>query len=235
MNKDRKYFGKDLEALSFAQNYHKWVLEEFIPYLGDRVAEVGGGTGNFSEFLLSTDIKELMVFEPSVNMFTLLEKKFAQKSNVQTINAFLEDRSYQHRDTIDSVCYVNVLEHIKDDRAALFHAHQILRRKGHILIFAPALPFLYSEFDKMVGHYRRYAKKELIEIVTSAGFSIKKVKYFDIAGIIPWYIAFVLLKRSTTDFNVSLYDKLIVPFMRKIEALITPIIGKSLIVVGQKE
>ena len=235
MNEDRKYFGKDLEAMSFAQNYHKWVLEEFAPYLGDRVAEVGGGTGNFSEFLLSTNIRQLVVFEPSDNMFTLLKKKFEHKSNVQTINAFLEDQSYQYNNTVDSVCYVNVLEHIKDDRAALYHAYQILRSKGHVLIFAPALSFLYSELDKKVGHYRRYSKKELIEVVTSVGFSIKRVKYFDMAGIIPWYIAFVLLKSTTTGDNVSLYDKLIVPIMKKVEAIIKPIIGKSLIVIGQKE
>jgi hypothetical protein len=46
-NKIPQYFGKDLEAMSFARNYHKWILSEFLPFLGSSVAEVGAGTGNF--------------------------------------------------------------------------------------------------------------------------------------------------------------------------------------------
>jgi SAM-dependent methyltransferase len=234
MKTERKYFGKDLEAMSFAQNYHKWILGEFIQYLGDHVAEVGAGMGDFSEFLLGANIKQLVAFEPSDNMFASLEKKFGNNSNVNAINAFFEDQSYHYHDTFDSVCYVNVLEHIKDDREALSHAYKTLHHKGYILIFVPALSFLYSNIDKKIGHYRRYSKKELVEIVTSVGFSIKKVKYFDIVGIILWYVAFVLLKHITTEANVSMYDKLVVPIMRKVEHVITPIIGKNLVLIGQK-
>jgi SAM-dependent methyltransferase len=228
------YFGKDLEAMSFAQNYHKWILDEISPYLGNNVAEVGAGTGNFTEFLLGSNIKHLVAFEPSDNMFVLLKKKYAKNSKVNTVNNFFEDLSMNYIDAFDSVCYVNVLEHIKDDREALSHAYKTLRKNGHILIFVPALAFLYSNLDKKVGHYRRYSKIELINTVLSVGFSIEKVKYFDIAGIIPWYIAFVLLKQTTTEGNVSMYDKVVVPIMRKIEHNITPIIGKNLILVGRK-
>lgn len=234
MKNKRKYFGKDLEAMSFAQNYHKWILEEFIPYLGEHVAEVGAGIGNFSDFLLGTDIKHLVAFEPSDNMFALLEKKFVNNSNVDTVNAFFEEQSYYFNETFDSVCYVNVLEHIEDDREALSYAYKALHRKGHILIFVPALSFLYSNLDKTIGHYRRYSKKELKEVVASVGFSIKKVKYFDMVGIIPWYIAFVLLKQPISEAKVSMYDKLVVPIMRKVERSMTPKIGKDLVLIGQK-
>ena len=234
MRNERKYFGKDLEAMSFAQNYHKWILDEFIPYIGDHVAEVGAGMGNFSDFLLDADIKHLVAFEPSDNMFFYLEKKFANNSKVDTINAFFEEKSYRYEDAFDSVCYVNVLEHIEDDAKTLSHAYTALHHKGHVLIFVPALSFLYSNLDKKVGHYRRYSKRELIEVVTSAGFSVKKVKYFDMAGIIPWYIAFVLLKQTTTQSNVSMYDKLVVPIMKRVERVITPMIGKNLVLVGKK-
>ena len=46
-NKMPQYFGKDLEVMSFARNYHKWILAEFLPYIGKSVAEVGAGVGNF--------------------------------------------------------------------------------------------------------------------------------------------------------------------------------------------
>lgn len=229
---NKEYFGKDLEAMSFAENYHNWILDEFSPYLGENVAEVGAGTGNFSDFLLGTKVRKLAAFEPSKNMFDVLQKRFLDHSVVDTINAFFEDQSFPN--AFDSVCYVNVLEHIEDDFNALSHAHKALHQNGHLLIFVPALPFLYSDLDKKVGHFRRYKKQQLENLVSSAGFTIKKSKYFDIAGIIPWYIAFVLLKQTTTEANVSLYDKLIVPVMRRVERVIIPMIGKNLILIAQK-
>jgi hypothetical protein len=132
------------------------------------------------------------------------------------------------------VAYVNVLEHIEDDRLALQHAYKTLRSNGHLLIFVPALKFLYSELDSKVGHFRRYSKRELIHVVTSAGFNIKSCRYFDVMGVIPWYIAFVLLKQTTTGTNVTLYDRIVVPVMRHVESLVTPPIGKNLLLVARK-
>ncbi len=44
------YVGKDLEAMSFAVNYHKWILDEFAGLLGKNIIEVGAGTGSFYRF-----------------------------------------------------------------------------------------------------------------------------------------------------------------------------------------
>ena len=57
-NDKQAYFGKDLEAMSFAVNYHQWIVDEFAPYLGSEVAEIGAGTGNFSAFLLDAGRRE---------------------------------------------------------------------------------------------------------------------------------------------------------------------------------
>lgn len=229
-----EYFGKDLEAMSFADNYHQWIVSEFSSYLGEHVAEVGAGTGNFSEFLLSAGAQRLSAFEPSCNMYPMLEKKFLQVSNVDTFNCFFEDESDKFVDGFDAVAYVNVLEHIENDRSALEHAYQTLKPNGHLLIFVPALKFLYSELDRKVGHYRRYSKQELVDVVSSAGFSIEVCKYFDVMGIIPWYIAFVLLKQTTSGANVTLYDRIVVPVMRRVERMVTPPIGKNLLLVARK-
>ncbi|HER62988.1 MAG TPA: class I SAM-dependent methyltransferase, partial [Desulfobacteraceae bacterium] len=190
------------------------------------------GTGNFSEYLLQAGVRHLLTFEPSNNMYPLLEERFRNNSLVETRNAYFD--SHDFHNTFDSMLYVNVLEHIKDDREAMRHAHAALKPGGHVLIFVPALSFLYSELDRKVGHFRRYARRELVDVVGSAGFLIKKAQYFDIAGIIPWYIAFVLCKQTTTAANVSLYDRLIVPIMRRVERIIPPFTGKNLVLVGQK-
>jgi SAM-dependent methyltransferase len=229
-----KYFGRDLEAMSFAANYHKWIFEEFKPYLGDNVAEVGAGTGNFSKLIISAYIKHLVAIEPSANMYPVLDDLFRDNNQVKTVNHFFSDIYHNYENNFDSILYVNVLEHIENDQKELSYVYKTLGEKGHILIFVPALSWLYSDLDKKLGHCRRYHKQELTKIVQAAGFNIIKIKYFDIVGIIPWYIAFVLLKKSISGCNVALYDKLVVPIMRKIESVINPPIGKNLLLVGRK-
>jgi 2-polyprenyl-3-methyl-5-hydroxy-6-metoxy-1,4-benzoquinol methylase len=235
MASDKKeYFGKDLEAMSFADNYHRWIVDEFTPYLGAHVAEVGAGIGNFSEFLVQAGTQRLSAFEPSSNMYPMLQEKFEHVSTVDTYNCFFEETSEKFAASFDAVAYVNVLEHIENDRLALEHAHQTLKQNGHLLIFVPALKFLFSDLDKKVGHFRRYNKQELIDVVSVAGFKIEELRYFDVMGIIPWYIAFVLLKQTTSGTNVTLYDRVVVPFMRRVERLVTPPIGKNLLLVARK-
>ena len=234
MTSSKQYFGKDLEAMTFAKNYHQWIMDFFRPYLGESIAEVGAGSGNFSEYILQSKVRELVAFEPFINMFNILKEKYAHTDNVNTINDFFEMQSINYKEHFDSIFYINVLEHIEDDINALTHAYSALRKNGHLLLFVPALSFLFSDLDKKVGHHRRYSKKQLIDVVESAGFRVKEVRYFDFFGIIPWYIAFVLLKKTTTSTNVSLYDSLVVPIAKKIEHLISPVIGKNLILVAEK-
>lgn len=235
-NKKPEYFGRDLEAMSFAVNYHNWIIDEFKPYFGNSAAEVGAGTGNFTRLLntSNTNIKNLVAFEPSSNMYPVLEKNMAGVEQVKTINGFFDDKADPHQHNFDSVMYINVLEHIKDDEKELAHVYEMLKSGGHVLIFVPALSCLYSDLDKTLGHYRRYHKKELVKLMRDAGFNVVKAKYFDFLGIIPWYIAFVLLKRVITGGNVSAYDKWVVPLIRPIERFITPPIGKNLLLVGKK-
>jgi 16S rRNA A1518/A1519 N6-dimethyltransferase RsmA/KsgA/DIM1 with predicted DNA glycosylase/AP lyase activity len=57
--------------MSFAGHYHKWILAEFLPYLGTSVAEVGAGAGSFSTLLLESNVSRLVAFEPSQNMYPL--------------------------------------------------------------------------------------------------------------------------------------------------------------------
>lgn len=228
------YFGKDLEAMSFAKKYHQWIIKEFRPYIGDVVAEVGAGTGDFSELLLRSHVQELVAFEPSENMYPLLLEKLQANPTAQAINDFFGGPTSPPAQEFDSVIYVNVLEHIEDDVRELFQAYKAIKPGGHILLFVPALPWLYSDLDRHLGHFRRYYKGDLAEKVRKSGFHIVKAKYFDSLGIIPWYVAFVLLKRTISSRNVSLYDNVAVPIVSWVESIVPPLLGKNVLLVGQK-
>lgn len=230
------YTGRDLEeAMSVAPpKYHAWILSQFEPYLGNTVVEVGAGSGNFSSQLLRKMSGTLIAVEPSAQMFPLLERRFACDPRVMCEPHFFADVASRYRGSLDSIVYVNVLEHVRDDFQELVLARDTLKLGGHLCVFVPALSFLYSEYDASVGHYRRYAKQQLAALMREAGFEIVKLRYFDIAGILPWLLFMKLLRRPLTSGSAGLYDTLVVPIMRKVESYVSPPIGKNLIVVGRK-
>ena len=232
------YEGKDLEAMSFAVNYHRWILDEFRPFLGKKVVEVGAGTGSFSELLLEEKPESLALVEPS-EMFQTLETRFRDytEADVRAYNSIFSQVAGKIREQNqpDSIIYVNVLEHIEDDGAELKTVRETLDKNGRVFVFVPALEWLYGEFDRRIGHYRRYVKPDLEEKVRSAGFKILKSRYFDLIGIAPWWIKYGLLKSDSLESGaVALYDRFAVPVTKTIEKIARPPLGKNLLVVAQK-
>ncbi len=228
------YFGHDLEAMSFAENYHEWIADEFAPYLGENVAEVGAGSGDFTHLLLERGAKRVTCFEPSQNMFPILEERHGNDDRIGTSQRYFGDCLPEMQGCFDTVVYVNVLEHIEYDSAEIGYAYDSLRTGGRIAILVPALEWLYSDFDNQLGHFRRYRKGGLVGLVEERGFEIETAKYFDMAGIMPWFLLMVMFNKTLNSGNVSMYDKLVIPITRFLEGKWAPSIGKNLLVVGTK-
>lgn len=87
MNKKVEYIGKDLEAMAFAVNYHRWILALMKPFFGKHLVEVGAGTGAFSELLFETGPETMTLVEPSA-MFETLQTNLAKHESATTIRAF---------------------------------------------------------------------------------------------------------------------------------------------------
>jgi SAM-dependent methyltransferase len=226
------YPGRELEAMSFAVNYHEWIVGDLAPFLGRRVAEVGAGIGSVSCLLLRRPIDHLEAYEPSANMFPQLAARLAGEKRARAVNASFG--AGPSAEPFDSVAYINVLEHIEDDLGELARAFPALRPGGHLLVFVPALAWLYSDFDRRIGHARRYSRPRLVELARAAGFEGIRAKYFDLAGVLPWYLNSVLLRRGLGAGGVALYDRLVVPPMRRLEGWIPPPLGKNLLMVARK-
>jgi len=226
------YPGKELEVMGAAEHYQRWIVDAFTPYLGQRIAEVGAGIGSLSRLLLARPLERLVAFEPSDNMFPHLQQALAGDARAQAVHGLFG--ADQAGADYDSVAYINVLEHVERERSELDAARAALRPGGHLLVFVPALAWLYSDFDREVGHYRRYTRDGLERVVQHAGFEVVRSRYFDIAGVIPWYVYFTLMGRGMGRGSVSLYDRLVVPPMRRVESWITPPIGKNVLLVARR-
>jgi SAM-dependent methyltransferase len=234
------YEGRDLEAMCFAENYHRWIVNFFDPYLGNHLVEVGAGTGSFSKLLLERKIESLALVEPSTDMHTILSRRMANcrgEVRLETFNAVFTNVADQIRlqQQPDSIIYANVMEHIEDDERELAAVHRTLELGGRLFIFVPALQWLFGSYDTIVGHHRRYSRIEIEGKCKRAGFTILRSGYFDFPGILTWAVKYRLLRsRKMEPGAVRFYDKRIVPIVRSLESIIAPPIGKNLILVAEK-
>ncbi len=185
-----------LEAMEYAPYYHQWILDEFSKYIGKTIVEVGSGSGSISKKLLESNPSKLFCIEPSEMVFEKLSsnlESFKSKENLTTglnpLNCYLSDAvDTLKNEKVDTMIYINVLEHIDDDEGELKIMHDCISSNGHILIFVPALQWIYGTHDKNVGHFRRYYKKDLRQKIEKAGFEVVSIKYFDLMGILPWWV-----------------------------------------------
>lgn len=224
-----------IDALEGLDNYRNWILDEFRPHLAGHTVEIGAGSGSFSKILIE-HVPALDLIEPSHQLFQLLHSRMGDESGAQIHMLSAEkwglDAATASRDTI---IMVNVLEHIEDDVEMLKQIHRILRPGGALLLFVPALRFLFSRLDQEHGHFRRYEKRELEAKVRQAEFDIARTKYVDTLGIIPWLIFNKWLGR--TDFDegmVRLYDSIGIPVTRFLERLLPFLLGKNVLLIAKK-
>ena len=138
--------------------------------------------------------------------------------------------------SFDSVVYVSVLEHIRDDVDELRTAFQLLQPGGTLALFVPAMPSLYGSLDFKSGHYRRYDRELLRQVVADAGFEQQHITYMDLVGVVPYFLMYRLLDVKTLDSGSSrIYDSLIVPISRFIESRVgAPAVGKNLVAVARR-
>ena len=232
---DFEYDGEDLEAMDAAENYPKWIVEEFSQFLIGDVADVGAGCGNFSRFLLGAPLRSLHAFEPSKRMYDRLVQRFPGDGRFRAVRGYVADMAEEYASRFDAVVYNNVMEHVQDDEAELRAVYRMLKPGGRVLIYVPALSWLYSDYDKSLGHFRRYSKLSGCDLLTKSGFSVEVAKYADVLGVLPWLLCMKVFKGKLSRGSVSFYDKVGVPLTRAIEKRVSAPLGKNLLLVGRKD
>lgn len=227
------YTGTELDAMAEARNYCRRIMQYFGPYLGERVVEIGAGTGTFSELLLNSGrTSDLVLFEAATNLFPALRQRFENRGVRLHLGSF---EPALLSAPVDSVVLVNVLEHISDDAALLSQIRQCLRPGGRVLLFVPALTWNYGSLDKAFGHWRRYNKRALLQKLEQAAFRVEVMRYFNAMGIASWFFAGRLLRQTTLKpAQVRWYDRWVIPWSFKLEQICEPPLGQSLLSVAVK-
>ncbi len=225
----------DLEIMGTAANYRKWIFSRFSRHIGRRIIEIETGIGNFTwlfsdrELIIAIDIHESRV--------EYIKKRFQRHDNIVALKGDIADKellklSGHKPDTI--VC-INVLEHAKDDVAALSNMFHMLEHGGTLALLVPSYQSLYGSIDRVVGHYRRYEKKDLENKLAGAGFMIETMFYMNSLGVFGWFMNNRILKKEhESPTQAKVFDKLIVPWLRYVENIFRPPFGLSLITIAKK-
>ena len=221
----------DFELTLFAQavNWKRYWAKSISKYVHGSVAEVGAGLGANAPFLLNENVTKLTLIEPEEKLFSLLSAR-EYSEGVDKLHGTLRES----RGVFDTIVYIDVLEHIKDDLLETSCAYDHLTKGGHLVILSPAWPFLYSPFDRAVGHHRRYTRASLRASVDSRLETVSEI-YLDSVGLLASLANKLLLRASApSDAQVKLWDSLMVRMSTMLDPMLCYTAGKTVVGVYRK-
>lgn len=147
-----------------------------------QILDVGCGDGLFFERLASFGNVHGIETDPS-----LVD---SAADHASKIHLGMLDEDYQPPCSLDWVLMLDVLEHIEDPLTPLARAHQLIAPGGRLIITVPAYQLLWTRHDDVNQHFRRYRRKDLVQLIQQAGFQVDHTRYF-----FHWVFAAKLLVR----------------------------------------
>lgn len=231
------YIGDELTLFENANQWKNYWSSKIIKYLGSEILEVGAGLGGTTKLLLPKvpHLQKWTCLEPDDKLLSQIKDRIptAFLDNVSFIKGTINDLPKQQ--LFESILYIDVIEHIEDDAKELQSAMGRLKSGGHIIILVPAHQFLFSEFDKSIGHYRRYNKTMLNKVLPKDGKKIL-LQYLDMVGLSASTVNKLFLHQSyPTLKQILFWDRTMVPFSKIFDPITFHRFGKSLLMVIKKD
>lgn len=220
-----------LEGLSAAVNYRNWICDLASPHLGPRPVEIGSGNGDYADTLADRGHR-IVASEAEPSRRTMLEHRFATDERIEVRDIHLPLDDGDRRGEFTGAVAINVLEHIEDDLGAVRSMAELVEPGGKVVLFVPAFPIAMSRFDREVGHYRRYRREPLVELLRTAGLADVQAHHVNLPGLLAWILLMRLgRQRPGEGFALRIFEAL-VPLLRRVEDRWRPPFGQSLFAVG---
>ncbi len=162
-------------------------LNELVASLirGSSVLDVGAG-GGFLVELLTRKGRRVIGIEPNMRLIELAKNRNGtldiRPGGIDTIHSVVSD-------TFDSAIFIDVLEHLEDDKKGLRNVRMLLKEGGIVIAVVPAYQWLYGRRDRKYGHFRRYSKSGLKDLLISAGFEPRVIRYWNTLGVLPYWFS----------------------------------------------
>ena len=225
----KDYKGWELKFFDNSKNFRFYQLKLIKKYLRGHLAEVGPGNGTNLFYYINKPSK-IDLFEPSRKHYVNLKKKFKKYKKIKFHNKFFGGKK-----KYNTILYLDVIEHIKEDKKEIMKALNLLKNNGNLIINVPAFSYLYSNFDKDVGHYRRYSKSDFKKKLQGLNFQKVNLIYFDTIGFFLSLLSklFISNYKKNFDKKIKFWDSMIW-LSRIIDFISFRSLGKSLLVIIKK-
>ncbi|PXY26918.1 class I SAM-dependent methyltransferase [Prauserella muralis] len=224
--------GRSLESDNGKPRYLAYQRELIRPHCGRSALEVGAGLGEFAEGF--TGLDRYVVTDVDPDAVQQLKNRFAHRAEVEA-QQFDVDGQSALADPVETLIAINVLEHIADDVDALRSLAKSVTAGGSIVLFVPGYQQLYGDFDRKVGHYRRYTPATVSAAAREAGLTVEVARPVNFLGAFAWWAA--VRKGGVGAPNprlVAAYDRFVVPVTKAIEQRVRVPFGQSVLCVARK-
>ena len=227
---DFKYVGSELELFAAVHNWKSYWSSQIRPFIGGDVLEVGAGIGSNTPFLDPGGDRNWVCLEPDSRLVTQLTQAQEQSQNGrqrEVVSGTLQDLDPSQK--FDTIIYIDVLEHIENDREELERAKSRLRPGGRIIVLSPAHQRLFTPFDSAIGHYRRY-NRAMLRNISPPSLRLERLMYLDSAGLVLSVANLLLLRQSMpTRAQLRIWDRWIIPVSRVLDPCLFNSVGKSIV------
>lgn len=225
-----EYVGSELDLFAAVRNWKEYWSATVRPFVTGDVLEVGAGLGSNTRYLDRGPRGRWVCLEPDGKLVAQMEKNLAGR--YESICGTLA--TLDPAEKFDTLVYIDVLEHIEDDRGELEAASSRLKPGGRVIVLSPAHQRLFTPFDAAIGHYRRYSRQMLRDI-TPASLQIEKLIYLDCVGMMASTANLLLLRQSMpTRGQLQVWDRWMVPVSRVLDGMLMHGVGKSVVGVWRK-
>ena len=209
--------GEILDRLNRAPRFTSWMADVVRPYVGDRVLEIGAGTGNMSVNLMPRSIYWATDINPAYLDYLATLRATRPYMRVACTDA-VDSGTFPGGQEFDTVVCLNVVEHIQDDVGALRNIRTALVNGGRAIVLVPCGPWLYGSLDEVLGHCRRYTSARLAAVAQEAGFQVERILKFNRPGVAAWWLNGRILKRRTFGLGQIRILNLLTPIFRFLDS-----------------
>ena len=232
---DSHYVGGELELFASARNWKAYWHKQVAPFFGETVLDIGAGAGATAEQCCGPAQRRWLAVEPDRALAAQIEQKVHAgqlPNSCEVLSGTIDD--VPALPVFSSVLYIDVLEHIEDDCDQVEAAYARLAPGGHLVVLSPAHQYLFTAFDRSIGHYRRYSTGSLAALGPE-GAKLVRLRYLDSVGVFASLANRFLLKQSMpTASQIATWDGLMVPLSRVLDPLLGYTVGKSALAIWQK-
>jgi len=223
------YPGAELDLFARARHWKRYWVSS-LPILRGEILEVGAGIAANTSLLINPEVRSWYCLEPDSGLLDRLRERIAADpalARCHAVGGTVAGLDPARR--FDAIIYIDVLEHIEHDAQEMRDAAARLAPGGVLIVLAPAHQWLFTDFDRSIGHCRRYSKASLAR-VSPPGTALRRLFYLDSVGMLASAANRMFLKQSMpTAGQIRFWDRVLVPCSRLVDPLTFHTIGKSVV------